>query len=68
MVYNDRRMVKNVHELNLSGTKKIFHLKQSLLFVGFTGHGQMFLVLILSLLLVVLYLGILRYYGCRLYG
>lgn len=46
MVYNDRRMVKNVHELNLSGTKKIFHLKQSLLFVGFTGHGQMFLVLI----------------------
>lgn len=58
-MYYDIRTVKNIRELNLSGTKNVFHLKQSLLFVGFMGNGRMFLALILSLLLVVLYLGLL---------
>lgn len=68
MVYYDVRMVKNITELNLSGTKAVFHLKQSVLLVGFMRDEWMFLVLFLSLFLVVLCLGILWYHGCRLYG
>lgn len=59
MVYYDVRVVKNITELNLSGTQTVFHLKQSVLFVGFMGDEWMFLVLFLSLFLVVLCLGIL---------